>query len=219
MDPINLVVKPRFRGRIHEFSSVVAAFLILPMVLSVSGFKERLIILLFSVSITLLLGVSAIYHRIDWKISMQRWMRQLDHSLIFIAIAATYTPIAVFALSPGSGKLILFIAWGGSAIGIATRFFFADISPKAVAFPYILVGWSLLLVASDAWRSLGISGSILILLGGIFYTVGAAVFAYQKPDPWPHIFGFHEVFHSFTFLGVSLHYFAIAFIVAPMAVS
>ena len=92
MDSINLVAKPRFRGRINEFSSVAAAFLILPMVLAVSGFKERLIMLLFSVSITLLLGVSAIYHRVDWKIGMQRWMRQLDHSLIFIAIEATYTP-------------------------------------------------------------------------------------------------------------------------------
>ena len=219
MDSINLVAKPRFRGRIHEFSSVAAAFLILPMVLAVSGLKERLIVLLFSVSITLLLGVSAIYHRVDWKIGVQRWVRQLDHSLIFIAIAATYTPIAVFALSPWSGKLILFTVWGGSVAGIAIRFFFADISPKAVALPYILVGWSLLLVASDAWRSLGILGSVLILLGGIFYTLGAAVFAYQKPDPWPRIFGFHEVFHFFTFLGVSLHYFAIAFIVAPMAVS
>jgi hemolysin III len=113
----------------------------------------------------------------------------------------------------------LFIVWGGSAVGIATRFFFPDVSSKAIAVPYILVGWSLLFVAVDVWRNLGVWGSILILLGGIFYTLGAAVFAYQKPDPWPHTFGFHEVFHSFTFLGVSLHYCAIAFIVAPMAVS
>jgi len=219
MDSINLAFKPRFRGRIHGVSSVVAACLILPMVFSVSGVKERLVLLLFSVSITLLLGVSSLYHRIEWKISVERWMRQLDHSLIFIAIAATYTPIAVFVLSPWAGKFILFIAWGGSAVGIATRFFFPDVSSKAIAVPYILVGWSLLFVAVDAWTNLGVWGSILILLGGIFYTLGAAVFAYQKPDPWPRIFGFHEVFHSFTFLGVSLHYCAIAFIVAPMAVS
>jgi len=219
MDSINLAFKPRFRGGIHGVSAVAAASLIVPMVFSVSGVKERLVMLLFSVSITLLLGVSALYHRIDWNIGTERWIRQLDHSLIFVAIAATNTPIAVFALSPWSGKFILFIVWGGSAVGIAIRFFFPDISSKAIAVPYILVGWSLLFVAVDVWRNLGVWGSILILLGGIFYTLGAAVFAYQKPDPWPHTFGFHEVFHSFTFLGVSLHYCAIAFIVAPMAVS
>jgi hemolysin III len=217
MDSINLAFKPRFRGGIHGVSAVAAASLIVPMVFSVSGVKERLVMLLFSVSITLLLGVSALYHRIDWNIGTERWIRQLDHSLIFVAIAATNTPIAVFALSPWSGKFILFIVWGGSAVGIAIRFFFPDISSKAIAVPYILVGWSLVLVVADAWRNLGVWGSILIFVGGISYTLGAAVFAFQKPDPWPRTFGFHEVFHSLTFLGVSLHYCAIAFIVAPMA--
>lgn len=217
MNAISQTLKPRFRGGIHVFSFILAVSLIAPTVSSVSGLENRLVVLLYSASITLLFGVSALYHRIKWNNSLERWIRQLDHSLIFVAIAATYTPIAVFTLTPWVGKFLLIIVWGGSAVGIAIRFFFADVSPKAIALPYILVGWSLLLVVSDAWSNLGALGFVLIFTGGVSYTIGALVFAFQKPDPWPNTFGFHEVFHSLTFLGAALHYCVITFIVIPMA--
>ncbi|SVC59892.1 uncharacterized protein METZ01_LOCUS312746, partial [marine metagenome] len=93
----------------------------------------------------------------------------------------------------------------------------ADAPGPVVAIPYLVVGWCLLAVVVDAWQQLGVAGFLLLLVGGLFYTAGAIVFAFQAPDPWPDTFGFHEVFHAFTVAAAALHYVAIAFIVLPKA--
>jgi len=144
-------------------------------------------------------------------------MQRLDHATIFVAIAASYTPVAVFALSPWAAKLVLTLVWGGAVVGIWVRLRFADAPGPVVAIPYLVVGWCLLAVVVDAWQQLGVAGFLLLLVGGLFYTAGAIVFAFQSPDPWPDTFGFHEVFHAFTVAAAALHYVAIAFIVLPKA--
>ncbi len=187
------------------------------MVVSAPGVWPRLITGLYTMSIVALFGVSALYHRVNWGSINRRRLQKFDHVTIFLAIAATYTPVAAFVLSPGAAKLVLALVWSGAFLGALIRIRFSDSPQWVVAAPYLIVGWCLLAVINDAWRQLGVLGFILFLSGGMFYTAGAVIFAAQKPDPWPQKFGFHEIFHSFTVAAASLHYIAFVFVVLPKA--
>jgi hemolysin III len=187
------------------------------MLVRAPGIIPRFVTALYCLSIVALFGVSALYHRINWGRRGQRVMQRLDHATIFVAIAATYTPVAVFALSPWAARLVLCLVWGGALIGIWLRLRFTDAPTPVVAVPYLIVGWSLLPVVADAWHHLGVAGFVLLLIGGLLYTAGAVVFILRRPDPWPATFGFHEVFHSLTIAAAALHYVAFAFFVLPKA--
>ncbi len=211
------LAKPRYRGVSHRMSFVAALTLAPIMVVRAPGVWPRFIIALYALAVVALFGVSALYHRIPWGERGDRIMQRFDHSTIFIAIAASYTPIAAFALSPWAAKLVLPLVWGGALIGIWLRLRFTTASKPVVALPYLVVGWCLLPVAPDAWQQLGVAGFVLLLVGGLLYTAGAVVYAFKSPDPWPDTFGFHEVFHACTVTAAALHYVAIAFIVLPKA--
>ena len=187
------------------------------VVVSAPGLWPRLVTGLYSIAITALFGVSALYHRVDWGPVGRRRLQKFDHVTIFFAIAATYTPVAVFALSAWAAKLVLMLVWGGAFVGALLRVCFTQAPKWVVAGPYLLVGWCLLAVVGDAWHQLGVLGFILLLAGGLLYTAGAVVFAAQRPDPWPSMFGFHEIFHSLTIAAASLHYIAFVFVVLPKA--
>ena len=209
--------KPLFRGVTHRVAFTASLTLAPIMVVRAPGIAPRFVTALYCLSIVALFGVSALYHRIDWGPRGHRVMRRLDHATIFVAIAATYTPVAVFALSSWAARLVLSLAWGGALIGTWVRLRFPDAPTPAVAVPYLLVGWCLLPVVADAWHHLGVAGFVLLLIGGLLYTSGAVVFAFRRPDPWPDTFGFHEVFHLLTVTAATLHYVAFAFIVLPKA--
>ncbi len=187
------------------------------MVVSAPGVWPRLITGLYSTAITALFGVSALYHRVNWGAVGKRRLQKFDHVTIFFAIAATYTPVAVFVLSAWAAKLVLALVWGGAAIGAFIRIRFTQAPKWVVAGPYLVVGWCLLAVVQDAWHQLGVLGFVLFLTGGLLYTAGAVVFASQRPDPWPSMFGFHEIFHSLTVAAAALHYVAFVFVVLPKA--
>ncbi len=208
---------PMFRGVSHRAMFIVALTLAPIMIVAAPGVGPRLVIAFYTLSIAALFGVSALYHRIGWGPRGRLVMQRLDHSTIFVAIAATYTPVAAFALSPWAARLVLALVWGGAAVGVFMRVRFTDASKAVVALPYLVVGWCLMAVVADAWHHLGVAGFLLLLVGGLAYTAGALVFAFQRPDPWPATFGFHEVFHVLTVAGAALHYVAIAFVVLPMA--
>ena len=161
------------------------------VVVSAPGLWPRLVTGLYSIAITALFGVSALYHRVNWGPVGRRRLQKFDHVTIFFAIAATYTPVAVFALSAWAAKLVLMLVWGGAFVGALLRVCFTQAPKWVVAGPYLLVGWCLLAVVGDAWHQLGVLGFILLLAGGLLYTAGAVVFAAQRPDPWPSMFGFH----------------------------
>ena len=211
------LAKPRYRGVSHRMAFVATLTLAPIMIVRAPGIGPRFVIALYSLAVAALFGVSALYHRIPWGQAGDRRMQRLDHTTIFVAIAASYTPVAAFALSPWAAKLVLTLVWGGAVVGIWVRLRFADAPGPVVAIPYLVVGWCLLAVVVDAWQQLGVAGFLLLLVGGLFYTAGAIVFAFQAPDPWPDTFGFHEVFHAFTVAAAALHYVAIAFIVLPKA--
>ena len=209
--------KPRFRGVSHRMAFVASLTLAPIMIVRAPGVGPRFVIALYSLAIVALFGVSALYHRIPWGRLGGRRMQRLDHATIFVAIAATYTPVAAFALSPWAAKLVLVLVWGGAVVGISLRLRFATAPTPMVALPYLVVGWCLLAVVADAWHHRGVAGFVLLLVGGVLYTAGAVVFAFQRPDPWPDSFGYHEVFHGLTVAAAALHYVAMAFIVLPKA--
>ena len=209
--------KPLLRGVSHR-SAFTASLTLAPIMIVVApGVWPRFITALYSLSIVALFGVSALYHRINWGQRGRLTMQRLDHVTIFVAIAAAYTPVAVFALSPWAMKVVLPMVWGGALLGMAIRLRYTDAPTSLVALPYLVVGWSLLPVVTDAWQNLGVAGFLLLLIGGLLYTAGGIVFAIRRPDPWPDTFGFHEIFHVLTVAAAALHYVAFAFIVLPKA--
>ena len=212
-----VATKPLFRGVAHRAAFIASLTLAPIMVVRAPGIVPRFVTALYCLSIVALFGVSALYHRVDWGPRGRSVMQRLDHATIFVAIAATYTPVAAFALSPWAARLVLSLVWGGALIGTWVRLLFTDAPTPVVALPYLVVGWCLLPVVADAWHHLGVAGFVLLLIGGLLYTSGAVVFAFRRPDPWPDTFGFHELFHLLTIAAAALHYVAFTFFELPKA--
>ncbi|HUO48301.1 MAG TPA: hemolysin III family protein [Acidimicrobiales bacterium] len=210
-------VKPRMRGWLHlgAFAVTCVAGPILISEAPTAGATAALVV--YVVSIAALFGVSAAFHLIHWSPAARRRMRRADHSTIFVAIAGTYTAVAGLALTGWAQTTILVIVWVGAAAGITLRQVWLDAPKWAVALPYVVVGWCALLVIPQLLHSLGGAGFGLLLAGGAAYTVGALVYARRKPDPWPTVFGYHEVFHLCTVIGAGLHFYVVAHYALPLA--
>ncbi len=178
---------------------------------------SALVLSVYVLAILALFGVSAAFHRITWQEASRRRMRRADHATIFLAIAGSYTAIAGLALTGWARWTILGVAWIGAAAGITVRQMWLDAPKWAVAVPYVVVGWSALLVLPQLWRALGGSGFALVALGGLAYSTGAVVYALRRPDPSPQVFGYHEVFHACTIVGAALHFAAIGIYALPRA--
>jgi hemolysin III len=160
-------------------------------------------------------GISAAFHRIRWSAPAWRRMRRADHSAIFVGIAGTSTAVASLALAGWAKVFLLTFAWVGAAAGIALRQVWLDAPQWVVAIPYVIVGWCPVVVAPQLVRSLGWVGFSLMLAAGLAYTAGALVYARKRPDPWPRVFGFHEIFHACTLVGAALFAYVVAFIALP----
>jgi len=210
-------VKPRLRGVIHEYAfpvSVLAGVLLVLLIgQSVAG---RVSLGIYALSLSALLGTSALYHRVDWKrAGVRRWMRRLDHSMIFLLIAGTITPFAVLTLEGPLATAVLIAVWAGAVAGIVVEAVWIE-APKWVSSTvYVAVG-SLGAVALPAIISrAGIGAGALIALGGGLYVVGAVVYAMQRPDPRPAVFGYHEIFHVLVVVAAAAHFAAIAIYAGP----
>ena len=114
-------------------------------------------------------------------------------------------------MSPAEGTVVLALAWSGAIAGVALRLFWPTAPRPIVIAPYLLVGWLAVAVPTDLWRSVGAAGFILTVAGGLLHSMGAVIYARRRPDPWPRVFGFHELFHLFVIGGVACHYVVVAF--------
>ena len=208
-------LRPYLRGRSHEYAFVVALTLLPIMVVAAPGVLPRFVVGLYAAAIAGLFGISALYHRVNWSPAGRMRMKRLDHSMIFVAIAGTYTPIAVFALPDRVAWIVLPVVWIGALAGIAVRNIWPDAPKPLAAAPYVAVGWVAVFVMFDIWRSLGVAGFTLVAVGGLLYTVGAVVYATGRPNPNPTYFGYHEVFHVFVIGGAAVHYVVVAFFALP----
>jgi len=214
---VDVSARPLLRGWMHACAFVVALVAAPLLVLRAKSPWVATALTIYVTSIVALFGVSASFHRVKWSAAGRRRMRRADHSTIFIAIAGTYTAVAGLALHGWARILVLTFVWVGALGGITLRQVWLDAPKWAIALPYVVVGWSAMAVAPELVREMGGAGFTLLLIGGLFYTAGAIVYALKKPDPYPRVFGYHEIFHACTVVGAVLHFVAIAGFALPRA--
>ena len=209
--------KPKLRGVLHEIAFFVSLVSGAWLVWDAPTTSSKLICLVYACAISLLFGVSALFHRHTWGPAGRRRMRRADHSTIFIAIAGSYTAVAGIALTGWARTTVLVVVWVGAALGITLRQVWLDAPKWVIALPYVVVGWAAVAVLPQLERALGPTGFVLLLIGGLAYSAGAVVYALKKPDPVPGVFGYHEVFHACTIVGAVFHFVVIAWFVLPLA--
>jgi hemolysin III len=211
-------VKPRLRGVSHEWAFFVSLFLGAGLILAADTPKATLAVAIYAVSLSALFGTSALYHRVNWKRpETRRWMRRLDHSMIFVLIAGTYTPFALLALDGPIADAILVVVWVGAIAGSIVEMIWIEAPKWVTSIIYLSLGWVAVAAFPELWNHLGPVGTALVAAGGLLYTVGAVVYATQRPDPNPAVFGYHEVFHLLVIAAAAVQFAAIAFFALPAA--
>jgi hemolysin III len=208
--------KPRLRGVSHQWAFFVSVAIGAALVVVAPSGEPRLAAAIYALSVAALFGTSALYHRITWASqAARRWMRRLDHSMIFFLIAGTYTPFALLVLEGDLATVILIVVWAGALAGVLMKLVWIDAPKALVALTYIMLGWVAVAAFPDLIERLGVTAATLVGVGGLLYTLGALVYAFQRPDPAPSVFGYHEVFHALVILAAALQYAVIAFYVIP----
>jgi hemolysin III len=209
-----LAVKPRLRGVSHQWAFFVSLLTGGALVATAPEGRAKVAAAVYAASVAGLFGASALYHRITWaSVAARRWMRRLDHSMIFVLIAGTYTPMALLALSGPLSTAILIAVWAGAAAGVVMKLVWIDAPKWLVALTYVILGWVAVAAFPQLYDALGITGFTMVLLGGLLYTAGAVVYALRRPDPVPAVFGYHEVFHVLVIVAAALQYAVVAFFV------
>lgn len=209
----SLPAKPALRGVLHHSAAFFAAGAGAVLVAMSPDLRTAAAAAIFSLSLVTLFAVSAIYHRVQWKTERARaYMRRADHSSIFVLIAGTYTPVAFLGLGGEDGRRLLIMIWAGAAAGVCLSLFWVKAPKVLTAVLAVAMGWMIVPYFNQVRRLLG-PELWLILAGGIAYTLGAVIYAVRRPNPWPHVFGYHEVFHALTIVGALLHFAAIVQIV------
>jgi hemolysin III len=208
--------KPRLRGVSHQWAFFVALVAGIVLVIAAPSGRATLAAAIYAVSVAAMFGASALYHRIDWKsLSARRWMRRLDHSMIYLLIAGTYTPFALLVLDGGLARAVLIAVWGGALLGIGLKMLWPDTPKWLTAAVYVTLGWVAIIAFPQLASELGPVGIGLVAAGGILYTAGAVVYALRRPDPYPAVFGYHEIFHVLVIAAAVLQFVAVAAYALP----
>ena len=207
---LEAAVKPHLRGVLHEVAFAVSLVTGTVIVCLADGAKERVAAAVYAASVALLFGTSAAYHRGTWGPRAHGVMARLDHSMIFVLIAGTYTPFALVLLHGWVRWVVFGIVWGGAAAGITMRNVFRQPPRWVFVVLYLALGWVALGVVPQILTAGGVAIFVLVIVGGLFYSAGAVVYARRKPDPSPRWFGFHELFHALTLAAFAVHYIAVS---------
>ena len=205
-------LKPRLRGVFHQWAFVGSLVTGTALVLLAAGVRATAAAAIYAVTVSALLGVSALYHRITWRPVARRWMRRLDHSMIFLLIAGTYTPVGLLVLRDGMASAVLWVVWGGAIGGIVLKLAWPEAPRWLGVLFYLALGWVAVVVMPQVAVEVGAVGVGLLLAGGLAYSVGALIYARRRPDPAPAVFGYHEIFHLLVIVGVLAHMAAIAIV-------
>jgi hemolysin III len=209
-------VKPRFRGVSHMYGALVSIPLGIALVIAAPNGKATLAALIYALAVTGLLATSATYHRIDWRRPRARaWMRRLDHSMIFVLIAGTYTPFSLLVLDGTLATAVLIVVWAGALGGIVLNLVWITAPKWVTATVYVALGWVAVIAMPQLADRLGALGVALLMGGGLLYTAGAIIYAARRPNPAPAVFGYHEIFHALVLAAAAAHFAVVAFYALP----
>ena len=213
----SLIGKPRLRGWIHVYGAVVAIIAgasLVSVSWALEGLRAGLATFLYTTTIVAMFAVSGTYHRIHWKsVTARKWMKRVDHSMIFVFIAGSYTPFAVLALPQEQGMVLFWIVWSGALAGVALKMLWPS-APRWVGVPlYLLLGWVAVWFMAPIMHGAGVAALVLLAVGGALYSIGGILYGLKWPDPWPNTFGHHEFFHACTAVAAICHYIAMWFAV------
>ena len=203
----NIEIKPTWRGWIHAGVTPIALAAGIVLIVLAQGAPAKWAAAVFTLTSLLLFGMSAVYHRFNWSPKTKLTLKRIDHANIFLLIAGTYTPLAVLALPPAQGTLLLALVWGGTVIGILFRVFWTGAPRWLYVALYLLLGWAAVMYMPALFAA-NPTMMLLVIAGGLFYTGGAIIYALKKPNPWPGKFGFHEIFHVCTVIAFLCHWTA-----------
>jgi hemolysin III len=203
-------LKPRLRGVLHEAAFAISLVSGTVLICLADGARERLAVAVYAGSVALLFGTSAAYHRGFWSPRAHAVMARLDHSMIFVLIAGSYTPFALLLLHGAMQWVVLGVVWGGAVLGVLIRNAFSTPPRWLFVGLYLALGWIAVGLMPTVLHRGGVAVLVLLAVGGLFYTAGALVYALRRPDPSPRWFGFHEVFHALTLAAFVTHYVAVS---------
>jgi len=209
-------VKPRWRGVLHQYAFFASLLAGPALVLGARTPRAMAAAAVYGLSLSALLGASALYHRVTWTPRARFWMARLDLAMIFLLIAGSYTPIALLVLRPPLGTAVLWGVWIAAAAGILLKILWTNPTKPATAVVYVAMGSFGAFLMPAIAHTAGLAPVSLLAAGGVLYIVGAAVYAFQRPDPLPAVFGYHEIFHALVVVAAALHYIAMAAYVLPV---
>ena len=214
---MDALVKPRLRGVFHHYAFYIALVAGVVLVALSDSRRELVATWIYAAALAAMFGVSALYHRIDWRSTRVRaWMRRLDHSTILLLIAGTYTPFALLAFEGALADVILVVVWASAAAGFVLNLAWVDAPTWITSSVFLLIGW-VGVIAVPELLAVGVAPAVLVFVGGGLYTLGALAYALKRPDPVPAVFGYHEIFHLCVIGAAAAHFVAIAAFVAPRA--
>jgi hemolysin III len=199
-------MRPLIRGHIHLAAFFVAIGAVILLITKSHGTRALTATIIYSLSLILLYGVSALYHCHLWSRPKYLLIRRIDHAAIFALIAGSATPICLLGLKNGSGLKLFSILWVLAIIGMLIAIFWTH-APKWVrAILYVTIGWAALPYLAEIESAIGLKEMWLLMLGGIVYTIGAVIYACKRPDPFPSVFGYHELFHTMVVIASALQF-------------
>jgi hemolysin III len=207
--------KPRLRGVSHQWAFFLSLGAGLALVLAASGTRAVIAMSIYAFSLSAMLGTSALYHRITWTPEVRAWMRRLDHTMIFVFIAGTYTPFALLVMHGTLAEVVLIVVWASAAAGVILNLVWINAPYWFTAAVYLSTGWVAIVTLPQLWNEIGPVGVGLIALGGALYTAGAVIYARRRPDPRPQVFGYHEIFHVLVIAAAAVQYAAVAIYALP----
>jgi len=205
---------PRLRGVFHQYAFVAAVIAGTVLVVLADGYLERFAVWVYAVALAAMFGASALYHRFPWRSASARLRaRRLDHAMIFVFIAGTYTAFALVAFSGTPRMIGLVTVWAGATLGIVLNLVWIDAPRWLSAVAYLGVGWVGLILIPQFFPALGVAAAVLVIVGGALYSVGALAYAMTWPNPFPSTLGFHEVFHLLVIAAAATQFVALSIVV------
>lgn len=205
--------KPTVRGWIHAIAFPLALIAGVVLVATAPTTAAKVSSAIFAATAVLLFGVSALLHRGHWSPRVENGLRRMDHANIYLIIAGTYTPLAVLAVPPNDGKIMLAIVWTGAIAGVFFRVFWLGAPRWLSTTLYVVIGWVAVFFVPELIDGAGVTAFVLIVIGGVLYSIGAVIYGTKRPHLVSGTFGFHELFHAFTVAAFVCHYIAIWIVV------